>query len=238
VVLDPWLRVFPCGCEFSTCTCLRQDEILSPQETPASDPQLVPSQCFLTRGCEFSYVGASFQLALPRQDGILSPQETRWNLVATRDTMKSFRHKRHRRLILNWLRTGGSDLIGRCRVMQRQGKSDRQKSLWIENAARHRTRDVSPDGVHPPRAENIPQILLKRLLQRAASEGSFSHWEKGTKTAKAETASRSSGGSATRRCHVCHRSSPQCPAPSLRRLLSARLCRRRRRLAHTPPGCG
>ena len=35
-----------CGCEFSTCTCLRQDEILSPQETPASDPQLVPSQGF------------------------------------------------------------------------------------------------------------------------------------------------------------------------------------------------
>ena len=26
-----WLQVFPCGCEFSTCTCLRQDEILSPQ---------------------------------------------------------------------------------------------------------------------------------------------------------------------------------------------------------------
>ena len=29
------------------------------------------------RGCKFSHVGASFQLALPRQDG---------NLVATRDT--------------------------------------------------------------------------------------------------------------------------------------------------------
>jgi len=47
------------------------------------------------RGCEFSHVGASFQLALAF------------------DTMKSCRHKRYRHLILNWFRAGGSDLIGR-----------------------------------------------------------------------------------------------------------------------------
>ena len=36
------------------------------------------------------------------------------------------------------------------------------------------------------RAENIPPILLRSLLQRAASEGSFSHRKKCTTTAKAE----------------------------------------------------
>ena len=79
-----------CGCKFSTCGCKfshvgasfqlalpRQDEILSPQDMQASDPQLVPSQDFLNCGCKFSHVGASFQLALPRQDEILSPQDIR-----------------------------------------------------------------------------------------------------------------------------------------------------------------
>ena len=37
-------------------------EILSPQEIPASDPQLVPSQCFLNCGCTFSHVAASFPM--------------------------------------------------------------------------------------------------------------------------------------------------------------------------------
>ena len=97
-----WVQVFPCGCEFSTCT---------------------------------------------------SP--TRW---------KSCRHKRYRHLILSWFRTGGSDLMGRRRGIQRQGETNRQKSLWLENAARTRNRDVSPDGVHPTRAENIPQILLRRFF--------------------------------------------------------------------------
>ena len=69
---ETWVHIFPCGCKFShvgasfpTCTCLRQDEISSPQETWV---QGFPS-----------HVGASFQLALPRQDG---------NLVATRDKME------------------------------------------------------------------------------------------------------------------------------------------------------
>ena len=39
---------------------------------------------FLNCGCKFSHVGASFQLALPRHDEILSPQETRENRVATK----------------------------------------------------------------------------------------------------------------------------------------------------------
>ena len=66
--------------------------------------------------------------------------------------------------MLNWFRAGGSDLIG-CRLgIERQGETDRQKSLWIENAARPRNRSVSPDGAHPIRAEIYPQILLRRLL--------------------------------------------------------------------------
>ena len=42
---------------------------------------------------------------------------------------------------------------------------------------------------YPTRAENIPQILLRRLF----SEGSFSHGEKNSETAKAE-ASRANKG--------------------------------------------
>ena len=54
-------------------------------------------------GCRCSHVAASFQLAdsdkmkscrHKRHDGISSPQETRWNLVATRDTRKSCRHEK------------------------------------------------------------------------------------------------------------------------------------------------
>ena len=94
-----------------------------------------------------SHVGASFQLALPRHDE---------NLVAT---------KRYQHLILDWFRTGGGDLVGRRRGIQRQGETDRQKSLWLENAARHRNPDISPVGIHPTRAEMYPQILLRRLFR-------------------------------------------------------------------------
>ena len=56
-----WVRVFPCGCEFSTCTCLRHDEISSPQETWV---RVFPC------GCEFS------NLHFPDKMEISSPQET------------------------------------------------------------------------------------------------------------------------------------------------------------------
>ena len=126
------------------------------------------SQGFLSCGCKFSHVGASFQLALAF------------------DTMKSCRHKRYRHLILNEFRTGGGDLVGPRRGIQRQDETDRQENLWLENAARPRNRDVSPDEAHPTRAGNISQILLRRLFQRAVS----ANWEKGTKTAKAEARAR------------------------------------------------
>jgi len=58
-------------------------EILSPQETPASDPQLVPSQGNVNCGCKVSHVGASFpmwvrvfNLHFFDKMKILSPQET------------------------------------------------------------------------------------------------------------------------------------------------------------------
>ena len=102
------------------------------------------------------------------------------------DKMKSCRHKTYRHLILSWFRSGGNDLIGRRRGIYRQGETDRQKSLWIKNAARQRTRDVSPDG-ELARAENIPPILLRSLLQRAVS----ANGKKGTKTAKAEASAAS-----------------------------------------------
>ena len=68
-IFPMWVRVFPCGCEFSTCT---------------------------------------------------SP--TRW---------KSCRHKRHRHLTLNWFRTGGNDLIGRRRGIQRQGETPTPSTLEL-----------------------------------------------------------------------------------------------------------
>ena len=100
---------------------------------------------------------------------------------ATRDTMKSCRHKRYRHLILNWFRTGGGDLIGRRRGIQRQGETDRKKSVRLENAARHRNRTVSPDE-EPCPSRKYPADSA----EEAFSEGSFSHRKKCTKTAKAE----------------------------------------------------
>jgi len=163
-------------------------------------------------GCEFSHVGASFQLALPFDKmEILSPQETRW---------KSCRHKRYRHLILNWFRTGGGDLVGSCRGIQRQGETDRQKSLWIENAARHRNRDVSPDSrlwinyvLDRTMRSRVRSTLKNRRFssgkspwmtfptgrwgtpyprrnvpadsaEKAFSEGSFSQWGKGHRNCK------------------------------------------------------
>ena len=53
--------VFPCVCEFSNL------------HMPSTRWNLVATRDV---SCTFSHVGASFQLALPRQDGISSPQET------------------------------------------------------------------------------------------------------------------------------------------------------------------
>jgi len=45
--------------------------------------------------------------------------------------MKSCRHKRHRHLILNWFRTGGNDLIGHYRGIQRQGETPTPSTLEL-----------------------------------------------------------------------------------------------------------
>ena len=78
------------GCKFSTCTCLRQDEILSPQREVGRGTLICGSK-FST--CCFD----------KRHDG---------DRVAT---------KRYRHLILSRFRTGGNDLTGRRRGIQRQG---------------------------------------------------------------------------------------------------------------------
>jgi len=122
----------------------------------------------------FQPVGASFQLAHAfdkmkscrhKRRGLqVFPCGCKFSNLHFPDKMKSCRHKSHRYLILSWFRAGDSDLIGRRRGLQRQGETNRQKSLWLENAARPRNRPVSPDGVHPTRAEIYPQILLRRLF--------------------------------------------------------------------------
>ena len=167
-ILNCGCKVSHVGASFPTCTCLRQDGILSPQrEVTESFPMWVQV----------------FQLALPRQDGILSPQRDvgasfpMWVRVFNLhfpDKMKSRRHKTYRNLTLDWFRTGGGDLIGRRRGIQRQGETDRQKSLWHENAARHRNRTVSPDGELCP-SRKYPTDSA----EEPSSEGSFSQWEKG-----------------------------------------------------------
>ena len=106
-----------------------------------------------------------------------------FQLALAFDTMtrwKSCRHKTCGHLILNWFRAGGSDLIGRRQGIQRQGQTDRQKSLWIENAARPRNRPVSQNGVHLTRAEIYPEILLRRLFQRSV----LANGKNGSKTTK------------------------------------------------------
>ena len=121
--------------------------------------------------------------------------------------MKSCCHKTYRHLILSWFRTGGGDLIGRRRGTQRQGEADRQKSLWLEKAASPRNRDASPDEVHPHRAENIPPILLRSALQRAASATG----KKGHQNCKSRGSSCPQNDTLCRgnRCAVCHNSSEE-----------------------------
>ena len=150
-----------------------------------------PLAAIATTCCTFSHVGASFSMWV-RVFNFYFPDKMKscrhkrcgcefshpmWVRVFNLhfpDTMKSCRHTRYRHLILDWFRTGGGDLVGRRQGIQRQGETDRQKSLWLENAARHRNRDISPDGIHPTRAEMYPQILLRRLFR-----GQFQPPEKG-----------------------------------------------------------
>ena len=56
-----WVQVFPCGCKFSTCTCPRQDGILSPQGRWVGFFELWVH--IFPCGCKFSHVAARFQLA-------------------------------------------------------------------------------------------------------------------------------------------------------------------------------
>jgi hypothetical protein len=100
------------------------------------------------------------------------------------DKIKSCRHKRHRHLVLSWFRSGGNNLIGRRRGIQRQGETDRQKSPWRENAARHRNRTVSSDG-EPNPSRKYPTDSA----EAAFSEGSFSQWEKGHQNCKSRAES-------------------------------------------------
>ena len=39
-----WVQVVPCGCKFSTCTCLQQDEILLPQRDTRQHDEIVLPQ--------------------------------------------------------------------------------------------------------------------------------------------------------------------------------------------------
>jgi len=84
---ERWVQVFPCGCEFSTCTTPTRWKSCRHKEMWV---QVFPGGCEFSTctsptrwkscrhkrcGYKLSQVGASFQLALPRQDG---------NLVATK----------------------------------------------------------------------------------------------------------------------------------------------------------
>jgi len=63
---ETWVRVFPCGCEFSTCTSPTRWNLVATKKV----------------GCEFSHVGASF------------PMWVRVFNLHFSDKMKSRRHKR------------------------------------------------------------------------------------------------------------------------------------------------
>ena len=132
-----------------------------------------------SRGCKFSHVGASFQLALPRQDDkieILSPQET-WVQVFPSHVGASFQLALPRQ----------DDTIEISSPQREVGASF---PMWVRvfnlhfpdkmKSRRHK------EGWHLIlswfRAENIPPILLRSLFQRAVS----ANGKKGTKTAKAE----------------------------------------------------
>ena len=177
-----WVQVFSCGCEFSlvgasfsTCTSptRRQDEISSPQRQvgasfllwvrvfqlalPRHDDKMEILSPQRHVGASFLLWVRVFQLALPRQDEILSPQ---------REVGASFPM---------WVRvfSCGCEFSNlHFPDTMTRWKSCRHKDIpaekpGIENAASRRNRTVSPDGVHPTRAGNTPQILLRKLFQRA-----------------------------------------------------------------------
>ena len=91
--------------KMESCRHKRHDEIVSPQGEVGRGN--------LNCGSKFSHVGASFQLA------------------HAFDKMKSCRHKRDRNLILDWFRTGGGDLIGPRRGIQRQGETTTPSTLEL-----------------------------------------------------------------------------------------------------------
>ena len=61
-------------------------------------------------------------------------------------------------------------LVGHCRGIQRQSKTDHQKSVWLQDAAGHRNRPLS--HARPITGAPVhPQILLRRLFFPRACRG-------------------------------------------------------------------
>jgi len=142
---DRWVRVFSCGCEFFNLHF--PDTMTRWKSCRHKDMWVRVFSC----GCEFS------NLHFPDTMKIVSPQ---------RQVGASF---------LLWVRvfSCGCEFSNlHFPDTMTRWKSCRHKDIpaekpGIENAASRRNRTVSPDGVHPTRAGNIPQILLRKLFQRA-----------------------------------------------------------------------
>ena len=69
--------------------------------------------------------------------------------------------RRHRELILNWFRAKGLVSTGAVRGAERQGESDHQKILRLQDLQSHRSGPL-PHAWQAPRARGHPQILLRR----------------------------------------------------------------------------
>jgi len=138
---DRWVQVFSCGCEFFNLHF--PDTMTRWKSCRHKDRWVRVFSC----GCEF------FNLHFP-------------------DTMTRWKSCRHKDMWVRVFSCGCEFSNLHFPDTMTRWKSCRHKDIpaekpGIENAASRRNRTVSPDGVHPTRAGNIPQILLRKLFQRA-----------------------------------------------------------------------
>ena len=86
----------------------------------------------------------------------------------------------HRELILNYFRAK-KQFQRRHRGLEQQGQTDNEKSLWIPNFPRYRTRSVSRTG-KATGAKRCPQILLTNQFIVGAYMAVLTWWlDKGAK---------------------------------------------------------
>ena len=152
-----WVHIFPCGCKSSTCTCLRHDE------------DLVATK---RRGCKFSHVGASFQLALAFDTmKILSPQRKEGGKRGWERAVASLVSEPASELCN---RLFGAVFQPRCRQMARTLPADRRHPYSLQTRERH-FEDVVTGGRHMPDGTSGKSTVRISMQSKAAAARNAPH---------------------------------------------------------------